>query len=399
MSDESTPIVIVGGGPAGLFAAEALAKAGRRVAVYDAQATMGRKFLMAGRGGLNLTHSEPLDRFLTRYGDAGTWLAPMIRAFPPDALRAWADGLGVPTYVGTSGRVFPVTHKASPLLRAWLRRLDGLGVGFYPRHRWIGFGDDGILNFLTADGSQTAVRASKTILALGGASWPHLGSDGLWVEVLRREGVAITPLRAANCGYRVDWPVGFADRWAGVPLKTIAVTIGKHRSLGEGVITKVGLEGGVFYALGPQIGPILAAGQTCPIALDLKPGLDVAQVIERLSAPRRGASLSNFCRKAVNLSPIGFAILRATVESLPQDPTALATMIKAVPIRLAGLTPLVRAISTAGGIARDALDDHLMLRARPGVYAIGEMLDWEAPTGGYLLQACFAMGHHVAMQK
>ncbi len=398
MTDETDPIVIIGGGPAGLFAAEAIAKTGRRVAVYDAQATVGRKFLMAGRGGLNLTHSEPLDRFVTRYGDAGAWLGPMIRAFPPEALRAWAAGLGEATYVGTSGRVFPLSHKASPLLRAWLRRLDGLGVRFYPRHRWVGFADDGHLNFLTHDGSATVVCAQQTILALGGASWPHLGSDGLWVEILGRDGVAIAPLRAANCGYCVDWPVGFADRWAGVPLKTIAVTVGDHRSQGEGVVTAAGLEGGVFYALGPQIGPILAAGQACPITLDLKPGLTLAQVVERLSTPRRGASLSNFCRKTVNLSPVGFALLRASVEILPHEPQDLAALIKAVPIRLAGLTPLARAISTAGGIARNALDDRLMLRARPGVYAIGEMLDWEAPTGGYLLQACFAMGQHVAMQ-
>ncbi|MBI1178989.1 MAG: TIGR03862 family flavoprotein [Alphaproteobacteria bacterium] len=383
---------IVGGGPAGLMAAEVLGLGGAAVTVYDAMPTMGRKLLMAGRGGLNLTHSEPLESFLARYGAAHERLAPLIRAFPPAALVAWAEGLGQPTFVGSSGRVFPRAMKASPLLRAWLARLAGCGVAFRPRHRWQGWTGDGALLFRTPAGDITA-RPDVTVLALGGASWPRLGADGGWAAVLRALGAPVTPLRPANCGYAVGWSDLFRDRFAGQPLKNVALACDGATSRGDAVVTAYGIEGGALYALGPAPREAVARDGSAVLHVDLRPDMTAARLAERLARPRRGQSLSNFLRKAAALSPVEVNLMReASGVGLPAEAAALAAAVKDVALILTGTQPLARAISTAGGLGLDGLDDDLMLRALPGVYAAGEMLDWEAPTGGYLLQACFATG-------
>jgi uncharacterized flavoprotein (TIGR03862 family) len=389
-------VAVIGAGPAGLMAAEVLGDGGARVTVYDAMPSAGRKFLMAGRGGLNLTHSEPLPAFLARYREAVPRLAAAIEAFPPDRLRQWSEALGQPTFVGSSGRVFPTAMKASPLLRAWLRRLDAMGVQFKLRHRWIGWDEDGCLLFQAPDG-QRSVAARATVLALGGASWPRLGSDGAWVEMLAARGVAISKLRSANCGFAVAWSDIFRDRFEGQPLKGVALTFESHTVRGEAVITRAGIEGGAIYALAADLREaILGAGQAA-LHVALRPDLETGDLIARLSSPRGKQSLSNWLRKAANLSPVAIGLLQEAViasgtslASLP--PENLAGLINAVPIHLSGVAPIVRAISTAGGIAFDELDSDFMIRRLPGVFAAGEMLDWEAPTGGYLLQASFATG-------
>jgi uncharacterized flavoprotein (TIGR03862 family) len=389
-------VAIIGAGPAGLMAAEVLAQGGARVTIYDAMPSAGRKFLLAGRGGLNLTHSEARPEFLARYGAAKTQLAPAIEAFPPDALRAWSEALGQPTFVGSSGRVFPKAFKASPLLRAWLRRLDAMGVRLVLRHRWSGWNDDGHLLFETPDG-QRAVDARATVLALGGASWPRLGSDGAWAETLAAKAVRIAPLRPANCGFTVAWSEIFRDRFEGHPLKGVALSFGPHSVRGEAMITRTGIEGGAVYALSAELREaIVAAGETT-LYVALRPDLTSVEVSARLSAPRGKQSLSNYLRKAAHLSPAGIGLLQegaiasgGLLASL--SPENLAGLINAVPVRLNGTAPIARAISTAGGISFDELDADFMIRRLPGVFAAGEMLDWEAPTGGYLLQASFATG-------
>jgi uncharacterized flavoprotein (TIGR03862 family) len=387
---------IIGAGPAGLMAAEVLAHGGAGVTVYDAMPSVGRKFLLAGRGGLNLTHSEPLPQFLARYGNAMPQLATAIDAFPPDRLRQWSEALGQPTFVGSSGRVFPEAFKASPLLRAWLRRLDSIGVQFALRHRWTGWDGDGRLSFVTADGPRV-VDADATVLALGGASWPRLGSDGGWVETLAAKGVTISPLQPANCGFTVAWSDIFRDRFEGQPLKGAAFSFGGHTLRGEAVITRTGIEGGAIYALSADLREaIIALGETT-LRIALRPDLDTSDLVARLSVPRGKQSFSNWLRKAAHLSPVGIGLLQeAAVSSgvpLPsQSPAALAGLINAVPVRLDGIAPIARAISTAGGISFAEIDSGLMIRRLPGVFAAGEMLDWEAPTGGYLLQAAFATG-------
>ena len=389
-------IAVIGAGPAGLMAAEVLARGGAGVTVYDAMPSAGRKFLMAGRGGLNLTHSEALPGFLTRYGAAMPRLAPAIDAFSPDNLRAWSEALGQPTFVGSSGRVFPQAFKASPLLRAWLRRLDAMGVQFALRHRWTGWDDDGRLLFQTPDG-QRAVDARATVLALGGASWPRLGSTGAWVATLAAKGVAISPLRPANCGFTVAWSDIFRDRFEGHPLKGVALSFGAHAIRGEAMITRTGIEGGAIYALSADLREaILATGQAA-LQIALRPDLDANDLVARLSAPRGKQSFSNWLRKAAHLSPVAIGLLQETavasgVSLSSLSPAALAGLINAVPVQLNGVAPIARAISTAGGIAFDELDSDFMIRRLPGVFASGEMLDWEAPTGGYLLQASFATG-------
>jgi uncharacterized flavoprotein (TIGR03862 family) len=389
-------IAIMGAGPAGLMAAEVLAQGGAAVTVYDAMPSVGRKFLLAGRGGLNLTHSEALPQFLTRYREAMPQLAPAISAFPPDALRAWSEALGQVTFVGSSGRVFPRTFKASPLLRAWLRRLDSLGVQFALRHRWTGWDDDGRLLFQTPDGPR-AVETSATVLALGGASWPRLGSDGAWVKMLTARGVAISPLKPANGGFTVAWSNIFRDRFEGQPLKSVALSFGADTVRGEAVITRAGIEGGAIYALSADLREaVLHSGQgTLHVAL--RPDLDASDLTARLSAPRGKQSFSNFLRKAAHLSPVAIGLLQeaaiASGTSLASlSAASLAGLINAVPVQLNGLAPIARAISTAGGISFDEIDADFMIRRLPGVFAAGEMLDWEAPTGGYLLQASFATG-------
>ena len=365
-------VAVVGGGPAGLMAAEVLAGAGCGVTVYERMPTVGRKLLMAGRGGLNLTHSEPREAFLARYGEARDWLTPMIDAFPPSALRAWCASLGEETFVGSSGRVFPKSFKASPLLRAWLRRLDSLGVRIETRRRWFGLSD---------------ISADATVLALGGASWPRLGSDASWVGILRERGVDIAPLRPANCGFEVDWSDHLRDRFAGQPLKRIALSFGGRRVRGEAMVTAHGLEGGAVYALSAALREAILRDGRAVVGIDLLPDLEEADIRGRLAEPRGARSLSTILRR-IGLSPAAVALLRES--KLGATPAELAARIKHAPVIVVAARPIERAISTAGGIARTAVDEKLMLRRLPGVFVAGEMLDWEAPTGGYLLQATFA---------
>ncbi|WP_298279986.1 TIGR03862 family flavoprotein [uncultured Bradyrhizobium sp.] len=389
-------IAVIGAGPAGLMAAEVLAAGGAQVIVHDAMPSAGRKLLMAGRGGLNLTHSEPLPDFLARYREAMPRLKAPVAAFPPDALRAWSDALGQPTFVGTSGRVFPKAFKASPLLRAWLRRLDAAGVGFAFRHRWVGWDGQGAVLFETSDGRR-AVSADAIVLALGGASWPRLGSDGAWADILAAKGVAVAPMKPANSGFLVAWSKIFRDRFEGQPLKGVALTIGPHTVRGEAIVTRTGIEGGAIYALSAELREAVLAKGRAVLNVALRPDAARDELVLRLSAPRGKQTFSNFLRKAAQLSPVGIGLLQeaaaASGRSLATLPPAeLATLVNAVPIELSGVAPIARAISSAGGIRFDELDAHFMLRRLPGVFAAGEMLDWEAPTGGYLLQASFATG-------
>jgi uncharacterized flavoprotein (TIGR03862 family) len=389
-------VAIIGGGPAGLMAAEVLAQGGAAVTIYDAMPSVGRKFLLAGRGGLNLTHSEPLPAFLTRYGAASPHLAPAIDAFPPDTLRAWSEALGQPTFVGSSGRVFPQAFKASPLLRAWLQRLDASGVQFALRHRWNGWDNDGRFSFETPDGTR-AVDARATVLALGGASWPRLGSDGAWVDMLAAKEVMISQLRPANCGFTVAWSDIFRDRFEGQPLKGVALSFGSHSVRGEAVVTKTGIEGGAVYALSSDLREAIIGTGQATLRIALRPDIETNDLVVRLSASRGKQSFSNWLRKAAHLSPVAIGLLQETamasgVSLSSLSPALLAELINDVPIPLNGIVPIVRAISTAGGISFTEIDADFMLRRLPGVFAAGEMLDWEAPTGGYLLQASFATG-------
>jgi uncharacterized flavoprotein (TIGR03862 family) len=388
--------VVVGAGPAGLMAAERLATAGVRVTVYDRMPSIGRKFLLAGRGGLNLTHSEPLERLLGRYHPPHEALRAAIAAFPPQCLREWCEALGQPTFVGTSGRVFPEAMKASPLLRAWLRRLNEAGVTFAMRHRFIGWRDDA-LAFAQPDGTIVTDRPHVTVLALGGASWPRLGSDGGWVAVLADAGVAASPLRPANCGFQAGWSEPFRSRRAGSPLKRIAVAFAGQTVRGEAVITVDGIEGGAIYALSPRLREAIAGERGALLAIDLRPDLSQADLAIRLAQGRSKESLSNALRKNARLSPAAIDLVREVAIGQGRELAVLpagelAAFIKAVPLRLTGVADIVRAISTAGGVSFDEIDENFMLRKRPGVFVAGEMLDWEAPTGGYLLQASFATG-------
>jgi uncharacterized flavoprotein (TIGR03862 family) len=388
----SKHVAVIGAGPAGLMAAEVLANGGAQVTVYDRMSSAGRKFLMAGRGGLNLTHSEELASFLARYGSATESLRPAIEAFPPDALRAWSGAMGQSTYVGSSGRVFPVAMKGSPLLRAWLRRLDAAGVKLALRHEWTGWDDARRLTFNTPDGAVTA-EPDATVLALGGASWPRLGSDGGWTAILDRAGVRVAPLKPSNCGFLAAWSEHLR-RFAGQPLKRIAVSFGDQSMRGEAIITATGIEGGAIYALSPHLREGVEQNGEATLLIALRPDIWARELERRLTAPRGKQSISTWLRKALNLSPAEIGLLQEVtagkLATLP--PPELGRLINAVPIRLTGVAPIARAISSAGGIAYDQIDERFMLRRLPGVFAAGEMLDWEAPTGGYLLQACFATG-------
>ncbi len=380
-------IAIIGAGPAGLIAAEKLAQAGHRVTLYDRMPSPARKFLLAGRGGLNLTHSEPLDLFSTRYRAARPWLEPALSAFPPQALRDWADGLGAESFVGTSGRVFPRAMKASPLLRAWLRRLDGLGVRLAASHDWTGWEADGALSFRARE----PVAPDATLLALGGASWPRLGADGSWVSPLAARGVAVAPLHPANGGFLVDWSHLMRERFSGQPLKRIVIRHAGTQATGEAMIDVDGIEGGAVYALSNPLREAVLRDGSAEIMIDLRPDMATGRLTERLGQRRKGETLSNHLRKAAGLSPAAIALLREG-RALPEDAARLAALIKAAPLRLTGMAPIDRAISTAGGVMASEIDVGFMLKALPGVFVAGEMLDWEAPTGGYLLQGCFSTG-------
>ncbi|MBX9750075.1 MAG: TIGR03862 family flavoprotein [Roseococcus sp.] len=375
----SAPFAVIGAGPAGLMAAETLALAGREVVIFDQMAAPARKFLLAGRGGLNLTHSEPLERFLTRYGDAAQRLRPAIDAFPPAALIAWAEGLGQEVFTGSSGRVFPRAMKASPLLRAWLARLEGLGVTLRRRHRWMGWDESGALRFATPEG-ELRFAAAASLLALGGASWPRLGSDGAWAGLL----ADVAPFRPSNMGFRVDWSPHFAARFQGMPLKRVALSFAGRTQRGEAMITRDGIEGGLIYAFSAVLREALARDGFAEIMLDLRPDL------ERISLSGGSLSLSNQLRKQAGLSPVAVGLVQEALHAGVARP--VAELVKALPLRLHGTQGLDRAISSAGGLRFAAMDEHFMLQARPGVFVAGEMLDWEAPTGGYLLQACFSTG-------
>jgi uncharacterized flavoprotein (TIGR03862 family) len=376
-------VAVIGGGPAGLMAAETMATGGLAVTVFERMPSMGRKLLMAGRGGLNITHSEPEPRFGARYGEAAAWMAPYLAGFSPADLREWCEGLGQPTFIGSSGRVFPKAMKASPLLRAWLSRLEGLGVNFVTRAQWTGWDEAQRLRF--ADGSGFA--ADATVLALGGASWPRLGADGGWVELL--PDVRVAALRSANCGFKTNWSAHFAQRFAGQPLKRIILTCAGQTVPGEMMITAEGVEGGAVYAISALAREMIARDGVAELRIDLRPDMDAAALAARLAGGGR-ESLSNVLRKRAALSPVAIGLVQEAKHAGLELP--LASLIKNFPLRLTATAGLARAISTAGGIALDELDEQLMLRRRPGIFAAGEMLDWEAPTGGYLLQACMATG-------
>lgn len=389
-------VIIIGAGPAGLMAAEVIAAGGATVTVYDRMGAPGRKLLLAGRGGLNLTHSEDIEAMLARYRAAAPRLRHAIETFSPDALRAWCESLGQTTFVGTSGRVFPSAFKASPLLRAWLGRLASMGVIFEPRHQWMGWDDDGALAFTGPEGRIT-LRPDAAVLALGGATWPRLGSDGGWLEAVAQAGIEVAPLRPANCGFMADWSDQFKSRFEGQPLKGVELSFAGQIARGDVVITRSGLEGGAIYALSAPLRDAIAASGEAILRISLRPDLAIAELEQRIESRARKQSVSTFLRKAVKLAPAAIGLLRESTLESPERLTTmtssrLANLINAAPVRLTDVAPMARAISTAGGIMFDELDANFMLVRRPGIFAAGEMLDWEAPTGGYLLQACLATG-------
>jgi uncharacterized flavoprotein (TIGR03862 family) len=391
----SPSVAIIGGGPAGLMAAEVLSHAGVKVDLYDAMPSVGRKFLMAGKGGLNISHAEVFDKFLSRYAERPGALEPILTNFPPEALRAWVKGLGFDTFVGSSGRVFPTEMKAAPLLRAWLQRLRRAGVRFHVRHQWLGWDDNACLRFATPTGEQH-INSDAVVLALGGGSWARLGSTGAWVDLLRQRGIETAPLKPANCGFDVGWSEHFSSRFAGQPLKGIILT-SKYKARfiqkGDLVVTATGVEGGVIYTASALLRDSCAATESAIIHLDLLPDKDLVAVLAKLSQPRGKHSMANHLRKRLGITGVKAGLLR---ELLSADdfnhPEKLANTIKALPIKLLAPRPIDEAISTAGGVTFEVMNEHLMLRELVGVFCAGEMLDWEAPTGGYLLTACFASG-------
>lgn len=394
----SEPIAIVGAGPAGLMAAQVLARRNLRVAVYDALPSPARKFLMAGRGGLNLTHSEPFEIFVTRYGARRAYLEPLLQEFGPAQVRAWADALGAETFVGTSGRVFPRAMKASPLLRAWLKQLNDAGVTLHARHKWRGFAKQNAheksiaLIFDTPDGEKI-IRARAVILALGGGSWAKLGSDGAWVSILEQCDIPIQPLRPANCGFVVAWSDVFRKRFEGAPVKSVTLTFKNFSQQGEFVITRAGIEGSLVYAASALLRDALETNGSASIALDLAPQRSQEWLAQKLKTPRGKRSLTTHLEKTIGMHGAKSGLLREFVPRADfDDAKKLAARIKHLRVPLIAPAPLDRAISSAGGVPFEALDENLMLRNLPGVFCAGEMLDWEAPTGGYLLTACFATG-------
>jgi len=419
-------IAIIGGGPAGLMAAEVLAasmetKAGpgtiettagrtvirEEIEIFDAMPSVGRKFLMAGKGGMNITHSEPLTDFIGRYGERAAQIGPLINAFGPDQLRQWIHGLGIETFVGTSGRVFPREMKAAPLLRAWLHRLRGQGVQFHVRHRWLGWTADGSLRFATPAG-EIEVKAEAVILALGGGSWAKLGSDGAWVPLLLERGISVAALKPANCGFDVAWSPYFSERFAGAPVKSVAAKCDDHRNKGwphgqpekkgEFNISATGIEGGLIYAVSAPLRDALARDGSAVLTLDLAPGRSLEKLTADLSRPRGRDSLANHLRRHAGIEGVKAGMLREFFPPAALTTAAsLAAAIKALPLKVTATRPLDEAISTAGGVSFEGLDENLMLKQQPGVFVAGEMLDWEAPTGGYLLTACLASGRAAGM--
>ena len=385
-------IAIIGAGPAGLMAAEVLSERGHRVAVFDAMPSAARKFLMAGKGGMNITHAEPFEVFLTRYGERRRQLEPILRNFAPENLRAWIHGLGIETFVGTSGRVFPKEMKAAPLLRAWLHRLRSNDVTFHMRHRCLGWDENGALRFLTAHGEKT-FPAQATLLGLGGGSWPQLGSDGSWVKLLAQRGIEISPLLPANCGFNVDWSEHFRNRFAGHALKSIAISLPDIYQRGEAMITAHGIEGGLIYAQSARLRQQIEREGSALLYLDLLPDWPAEKVAQAVHHPRGSRSVSSHLQSRLGLSGVKANLLREILGAeIWTDLNALVRSIKSLPLRLVTTRPLSEAISSAGGVMFEALDEQLMLKKIPGVFCAGEMLDWEAPTGGYLLSACFASG-------
>lgn len=392
-------VAVIGAGPAGLMAAEVLAQGGVQVDLFDAMPSVGRKFLLAGVGGMNITHSEPFDAFLSRYGTRAADIQPLLGVFSPATLREWIHGLRVETFVGSSGRVFPKDMKAAPLLRAWLHRLRESGVRFHVRHRWLGWANDGALRFASPQG-ELNVCANATVLALGGGSWAKLGSDGAWVPLLEQRGVEVAPLLPSNCGFDVagGWSEHLRSRFAGQPLKTVALRFSDaagrvHQRKGELMLSDTGVEGSLVYALSAPLRDTIAVQGPATIELDLAPNKPLQRVIAEVAHPRGARSLSSHLQSRAGIKGVKMALLR---EVLPadqlNDPVKLAHAIKSLPLTLIAPRPLDEAISSAGGVRFEALDKDLMLRALPGVFCAGEMLDWEAPTGGYLLTACFASG-------
>ena len=396
---ESNPVVaIVGGGPAGLMAAEVINQQGIQVDLYDAMPSVGRKFLMAGKSGLNLTHVEPLDTFLSRYGDERTLLEPIIHTFGPQALRAWAQGLGIETFVGSSGRVFPKEMKAAPLLRAWLHRLRTAGVRFHMRHQWSGFTPNGQLRFVTPNG-EVSIVADATVLALGGGSWARLGSTGAWVSILLQAGIPVAPLKPSNCGFEIAWSEHVRTRFAGEPVKSVALAFtDKHGAemckQGDIVITRYGIEGSLVYAFAASLRDVIERDGQATIYVDLLPGRSQQAIAEKLAEPRGKRSMSEHLRRKLGITGVKTALVYELVpKEVMADSERLAEMLKALPVVCERPRPMDEAISTAGGVSFDGLDEHLMLKTLPGVFCAGEMLDWDAPTGGYLLTACFASGY------
>ncbi|MBX7270637.1 MULTISPECIES: TIGR03862 family flavoprotein [Stutzerimonas stutzeri subgroup] len=391
-------VAIIGGGPAGLMAAEVLGQAGVGVDLYDAMPSVGRKFLLAGVGGMNITHAEDYSAFVSRYGERADELRPLLDAFTPAALREWIHGLGIDTFVGSSGRVFPTDMKAAPLLRAWLKRLRENGVHIHTRQRWLGWDEHGALRIAGPQG-ESLIDAHATLLALGGGSWARLGSDGAWVPLLAARGIAIAPLQPANCGFEVEgWSAHLRDKFAGAPLKTVSLALpGNAPRKGEFVLTATGIEGSLVYALSAPIREAINRDGAATVLLDLLPDRTLAQVASALARPRGSQSMAKHLHRQLKLDGVKAALLRELSDAASfQDPQTLATAIKALPIRLVRPRPLDEAISSAGGVPFDALDANLMLQQLPGVFCAGEMLDWEAPTGGYLLTACFASGRAAA---
>lgn len=388
-------IAIIGGGPAGLMAAEILTSAGHAVDVFEAMPTPARKFLMAGKSGLNITHAEPLKQFLTRYGATTDAIGPAVKRFTPDDIRAWADGLGIPTFVGSSGRVFPEVFKGSPLLRAWLGRLAAQGATLHTRHRWVGW-QNGAHLFETPEG-QLKVQANTTLFALGGISWPRLGGNGNWTAAFEAAGIPLAPFRPANCGFNCSWSEFLRERFAGEPVKNVLLCHAGHTVQGDFVITKNGIEGSSVYALSASLRDTIEADSKAVLTIDLTPDRTVKQLTDALARPRGKKSFATHLKRATGLTGVKAALLRELLPaSTLEAPERLAASIKALPLELTSPRPIAEAISVAGGVKLEAVDEQLMLTSLPGQFVAGEMLDWEAPTGGYLLTACLAQGRQAA---